>query len=49
MAYRVYWIQKYGHIEKSVDVSSKEQAERLVRTLQQYGDTARCEGIGDDA
>lgn len=45
MEYRVCWIQKYGYIEKSIDVSSKELAERLVRTLNYYGDTARCEPV----
>ena len=45
MGYRVYWIQKYGYIEKSIDVSSKELAERLVRTLNYHGDTARCEPV----
>jgi len=49
VAYRVYWIQKYGFIEKSIDVSSKEQAERLARVMEQYGDTVRVECVGDDA
>jgi transcriptional regulator of NAD metabolism len=41
MAYRMYWTPKYGSIEKSIEVSSREQGERLVRTMEMYGDTAR--------
>lgn len=43
VAYRVYWIQQYGYIEKSIDATSKEQAGRLARVLGQYGATVRVE------